>query len=142
MHIYRKWEVKLGDGRQTGHMSLDVVRSAMQDKWKRTVTERESQTTVTLAPLISMGLLNSLSTMGLNPNCATLRRLSGWSIDLGYRTSVRVGCIQNTNAADLYGQVETAGALHIQGRDGLVHVEAKAWDEATPGLVGFGRRSH
>lgn len=25
MHMYRKWEVKLGDGRQNGHMSLDVV---------------------------------------------------------------------------------------------------------------------
>lgn len=25
MHIYRKWELKLGDGRQIGHMSLDVV---------------------------------------------------------------------------------------------------------------------
>lgn len=65
----------------------------MQNKWKRTVTERESQTTVTLAPRISMGLLNSLSTMGLDPNCAVLRQLSGWSIDMGCRTSVAAGCI-------------------------------------------------
>lgn len=74
----------------------------MQNKWKRTVAEREVPTTVTLAPLISMGLLNLLSTIGLDPYCAAVRTLSGWSIDLGCRTSVAAGCILVVTGLDLH----------------------------------------
>jgi len=84
----------------------------MRNKWKRPVTERESPTSVTSAPLISMGLLNSLSTMGLNPSCAVLRQLSDWSIDMSCRTSVAVGCILVATGLDLHDW-DRKGPAHI-----------------------------